>query len=595
MRNLAQDWYLHSQKWTFFNHARLIDLDPKNMKTSPRLMSILKELDNVYTEAKKREQQFYNDFGVTSAAEWSKKYLILGDSKNSKVLNIINSPDMIAILSTGGKNFEVVKNNFIKEMNEAIKRTGENSLSREIGEYIVDITKNSLAQDIGSLFQELGVLGNKKSSIKGTNFSNKDIQQMIFKAIPVKKIPQRVLTSANSEYLKYLRQSLTKVQKNERQRAVLAENYLQQQLVKDGRFSATEIKNILAAFKHEIKKNLQPNAENRLVSESDNLVIGEVSEVGEVIAYMDFLDPFTQDEQGNKIVNSIVTQMGRTLNKSNKKSKVDTIWTAPNGNKYNIQNKNSNADIYRQYQLMGTLESMTEYPTFLPLQSNVSFAYLLNKLYEYKALTTQEQDELAYLLINYNVLNKFADSYEDGTEKEKIAKGSTPNKVIEKKKEKGENVSQIPPALRTQAAVDQIMSKAMQYFMSDLFLPDGKKFTNGLVEKSNDFIIFMDRQLIPKSLIAQKLIGFLIDYKNETMRLYTTTGLKGFGQAQFTDMVLQKKKARMTDPEPDKYDYHNANLVQVGSDFGTIAANNLYVKKISLKFIGKNLVSQSLI
>ena len=82
---------------------------------------------------------------------------------------------------------------------------------------------------------------------------------------------------------------------------------------------------------------------------------------------------------------------------------MDTVWT-PQGNpskKYYIQNKNSNADIFRTFQLENDAQSLSDIPTYLPIQSDVSLEHLLTQLGSKGYLAQDDIDLLIYLFVHF--------------------------------------------------------------------------------------------------------------------------------------------------------------------------------------------------
>lgn len=590
--NLVQEHYLHSSKWTFFNNAhQLSNLDLKNTsRGNTKIDRLIKQLEKTSQTAKTREQEFYTDFGVKNNIEWANKYLLRGganDSDRQKILDVINSPTMISLLTTGGQDFEATQRGMIQYFKEQLNKS---NIPRDIVEYMLDKAIHTNALDISQFFEEVGFIGKGETTIKNKTYTNKEIQKWLFEGFKSSgknfTPPKKILTSVYSDYLKKYQQQIEKVLTRERQRANSAIKYLREQLELKG-LSKDKITTVVQVFEREINKNLskRKNNENRLVSSANNLVTGEVSEVGEVIAYIDFDNPFNYDAAGRvRSINSMVTQLGRDLvdRAGNKvKSKVDTIWTGPStGKKYFMQNKNSNAEIYRQFQLTNDFEKLLNYPSFLTIQSNVSLPYLMEQFTNYHILSEEDKDSLIYLLINYNVLNKFSAKNEST-----IAKGV--------------NDDNIPPAVRTQAAIDQYISQGLQYFLSDL-LPQElvKSSDDEITNRSNDFIIFMDRFLIPKSTILDNLIEFLNDYTQRALSIYTTTSKGKFSNSDYESMVLEKIAARAEEEDGSgrvEYDYHNANLVQAGAEWGQVAYDEVKISRVNIKFTINNLVAKQLI
>ena len=588
--NLIKEHYLHSSKWTFFNNARAVgNLDPKvATKGHTKIDRLIQQLEKTNQLAKSREKEFYDDFKVSNNIEWANKYLLRTGATSDRaiILEVINSPTMISLLTTGGKDFEATQRGMIQYFKDQLN---ESNIPKDIVEYMLDKAIHTNALDISQFFKELGFIGKGETTIKNITYSNKQIQKWLFEGFKASgknfTPPKKILTSIYSDYLKKYQQQIEKVLARERQRANEAIKYLREQLKLKG-LSDNKIDIVVKVFEREINKNLtkRKNNENRLVSSANNLVTGEVSEVGEVIAYIDFDNPFNYDAAGRvRSINSMVTQLGRDLvdRAGNKvKSKVDTIWTGPTtGKKYFMQNKNSNAEIYREFQLTNDFEKLLNYPSFLTIQSNVSLTHLLEQFTNYNILSEEDKDSLIYLLINYNVLNQF--SYDDTN---KIAKGN--------------NDDNIPPAIRTQAAIDQFISQGLQYFLSDLLPAEQIKENGDIAKRSNDFIIFMDRFLLPKSTIIDNLIEFLNDYKKRVLSVYTTSSKGKFSKGDYQSMVMEKLSARAEEEmsgEQIQYDYHNENLVQAGAEWGQVAYDEIQISKVNIKFNINNLIAKQLI
>ena len=588
--NLIKEHYLHSSKWTFFNNARAVgNLDPKvATKGHTKIDRLIQQLEKTNQLAKSREKEFYDDFKVSNNIEWANKYLLRAGATSDRaiILEVINSPTMISILTTGGQDFEATQQGMIEYFKSQLTKS---PIPKDIVEYMLDKAIHTNALDISQFFEEVGFIGKGETTIKNTTYSNKQIQKWLFEGFKASgknfTPPKRILTSIYSDYIKKYQQQLTKVLARERQRADKAKAYLRNQLIAKG-LSNDKVDTVLIAFEKEISKNLRKGkkSENRLVSTATNLVTGEVSEVGEVIAYIDFDNPFNYDAAGRaRSINSMVTQLGRDLvdRAGNKvKSKVDTIWTGPTtGKKYFMQNKNSNAEIYREFQLTNDFEKLLNYPSFLTIQSNVSLTHLLEQFTNYNILSEEDKDSLIYLLINYNVLNQF--SYDDTN---KIAKGN--------------NDDNIPPAIRTQAAIDQFISQGLQYFLSDLLPAEQIKENGDIAKRSNDFIIFMDRFLLPKSIIIDNLIEFLNDYKNRVLSVYTTSSKGKFSKGDYQSMVMEKLSIRAEEEMEGgqiQSDYHNENLVQAGAQWGRVAYDEIQISKVNIKFNINNLIAKQFI
>ena len=570
MANLVQQHYLHSHKWTFFNYSNMIPMI--SPKPNTRLQVLISQLRAMLPNMLNKEQLFYADFGVSDRKQWENKYLIGGTENTDaqKILSIINSPQMIQILYSGVyASQEQLKQKLIKQVESLAKDNIPKAVIKDMQQVIA----SSAGETVGQIFNELGILGGGKGTGPTKNYNNTEIQKMLFSKVISKKKSANLGTiqKETSDTIKQYTRQLIKGSTSTKTRAQRSTEFLRTELQKKG-FSEDKITTLVTAWKFILEQNLAKNEENRLVSNAITTITGEVDETGSVIAYIDFENPF--EKNGNQItaIRSMVQQSGKQLvDRAGKrvKSKIDTIWTSPNGRRYNIQHKNSNAEIYRQFQLTNQLERLPNIPSYIALQGEISFTTLMDRFNMYNILSQEDEDILGYLLINQNVLNNVKE----------LAKGNQHGNIA---------------AEKTQAMIDQIISMGVQYFLSDLGTTE-----NGIPslakDGNNDFVIFMGRFLIPLSMIIRNLIKFLEDYQNSIMRVYTTSYIKGFGQGQYNQMNIEKTEAKKDDPEPNNYDYHNENLVQVGSDYGKQALDKLKIRRISLKFKINNLINQSLI
>lgn len=562
MANLVQAHYLHNSEKTFFNYQKQIDDLDINGKN--RFPEIIKSLNNLLVEAEALENRFYKDFDVKSKEEWESKYLIGTKGNRTKaqiVLSIINSPSMISILKSGSKGIDKQKKEFIRRLKSS--KTLRSQLGEALVNYYINIITNSSTINFGELFKEMGLLGTSNSggaaNIK--KLSNFDIQKYIFKNAKMKNLPTRTLSSTASDYIKQLEREL--ISNNiapEQAKMNNAVNYLKQSLQREG-FSQTEIDIYAKAWRIILQRELKPSAEKRLLSYSLENVTGDVSESGEVVAYIDISNPFSNDGDEIKI-NSMVEQWGRELvtrNGNTVKSKVDTAWRGKSGQVYLMQNKNTSDSVYQNFRYYNDIKSLPDRFTYLPLQREIELSTLATQLQNYHILNQEEKDTLIYLLTNYNVLSKVG----------VIAKGN--------------NDRSAAVASKTQAYIDMLLSKGIQYYISDL-LPIPSK--NGFGD-SYSFIIYMDKILIPKSEILRNLIQFIKDMELQNSRIYTSSYIQGFGESQYNAMFGEKIKVIGEELQMNDnvvFDYHNQALVDIGSRYGNDAADGLRIRNISFRF-----------
>lgn len=559
MANLVQAHYLHSSEKTFFNYQRTVgDLDITGKNRFP---SVIKGLTVDLNNALRLESQFYADFQVNNKEEWERKYLIGIEGERTsaqKVLALVNSPRMIDILSTPKRDKNYEKQQFLQHIQSLTNKIG-----KELVDYYSNIITNSSEVDIGKLLVEMGLFSKGKKF--GHQLSSKTLQQAILKG-RMKTLPKEKIKKHTDSQLKQFYNSFKKIDKksDKANRKAQALTFFNKEIQNLG-IPPAEQKVYSEVWNFILTKELMSDKDVRLFSDKSN-VTGEVSEKGDVLAYVNFENPFVEIN-GETQINSMVQQMGRDLvartGKSGVKSKADTVWIPPNGHKnghkYYMQNKNSSQQIYNQFKFYNNLESLPNWFTYLPLQRQVKLSTLVEQLSNYKILSDDEKDLLIYLLSNYNVLTKMG----------AIAKG--------------ENKEGVSVAGKTQGYIDMILSKGIQYYISDL-LPDESQID---LEKGAAFIIFMDKMLIPKSQIILNLINFIRDLEIQNSRIYTTSYLNGFSTTNYENMV--KEKSRVIQEEEQYSDnivfnYHNQLLVDIGSEYGNKAAEGLWIRNISFRF-----------
>lgn len=576
--------YLHSQKWTFFNYCNdnIPQLQQNNSAGATKsLQHLIKQLETLRDQAVSTEQQFYADFNAKDNFDWARKYLASTDPNAStpqKIQAIINSPEMIAILS--GENEK--SKNLTRAQQEKFIKSAIASAEKSVGAManspeFLQVLMTSARDISGDALMEIAkVLSPNDKDFK----SFRAFEAQFLKDLSAGK--RKYIPTLRAEYqaqqAKKIKESFMGLNdKNKRfARKKKAVEYLKEQLLRLG-VPDDDVKQIAQNW----QKILDGNDENatRLLSEGNTNIVGIVSEVDLTIAYIDISIDDSYNKTGINVKqfqyngSSKVKRFGKAGSVS---AKTDTIWTAPNGHTYNIQNKNSLTDLDTTDQIVNLKENVFGRPLELKLNDEVSLATLEAQLSASKVITKEDISLISYLLVNLNVLSK--DGYaidENGNSVERLYKG----------KGRGSNV---PNAERTQQYVSQILSGAIQLFCSDFNDSSGKlEFSN-----TYSFIIYKGKYLIPMSDVYKSLIQSLQDYFNSVMRIWITSSLSGYSKQEFHDLYNRKREIIEKNPD-EPYDYQNTDLVSEGKKEGEKVLNLIQMGAIRLKiFDPKNYLSQ---
>lgn len=584
MANLVSGPYLHSQKWTFFQNVvnEVVQVSPNdNGKGQGYLNSVIANLEKEVSTLQTREQQFYSDFGVANNVEWANKYLKIAKGQNGtdeqKILSVINSREMIGILTSGNRNMTKLQEQqkgVIQELETLFANSDfPKALVQQLINNAVAATNSGGASDFTEYIQQ--VFNNKG---KVTADQQKILIALLKKAGVVnEKGNTPLIQKLTSTYISKMGRKLapSKKEVTPEEKARLSEAYLREKLT--NQISDDKLETVLKAWRIIVNQDIAKGKSRDLTANTISNVIGEVSEIGEVIAYIEFEKPFEETKDGT-IINSRVTQMGKELvnrlGSNEVKSKKDTVWVGPKTKTpYYIQNKNSIQEIYSEYDNLRVAQALPEkIPSHIPIQGDINLQTLLNKMTQAGVLGFDDSEAIAYMLVNYNVLAKFGDA--------------TKGRIY-----KGRNKSNVAPAGQTQAIIDQLMAQGIRYFLGDLL-----KLKNNEFEVDNvDFIIYQDNWLIPLSMLVKQMILFVTDYSQSLSHIYTKSSLKGgFSMSDFEAMNKAKAEARATDPNPKEHDYHLAQMVNVGVQAGQQVLPGIKVS-VSLKMKLRNLVEAAIL
>ena len=579
MANLidAKRPYLHNKKWNFFNYCN--DQIPQlrngyDLSSDKYIRSLISRLEGLKSHAEEREQKFYDAFGVKDNIKWAEQYLIPKEGKlgnlQQTILRIINSKEMFNILAgdDGTRWTKDMEEEFKKAIAVAERSIGEAAQSENFQKAITQVVEDFSWQSISQVAKSLSsnkngdalfknweselmraILGDAKKSFRislNEKYQKNKVKEM-------KSVIRKKFKVGNSEKITksvaYLRSALASAQ------------------LKDGTtISADVIEKIVAQWEKHLRSNSERS--NRLLSDENSNITGEIGESNDIIAYIRITvdgENYNFDKVYAEGFSDKVKRVGQNGNTNNVSSKIDMVWTAPNGEQFLFQNKNSLTS-WEDYGINSTVDNTFGRPVELKLNDGVKLTTLEEQLMATSVVTQNDIALLSYLLVNLNVLNKFSLSEEDVLHK---GKG----------KKKGKDGKEIPMAEKTQVLVSSILSSAVQFFCADTIELNGKfKF-----DKTYDFINYKSRYLIPMSVVYNSLIISLTDYFKAVMRIWITTRLDGYSTQEFDTLWVIKHLTMMDEPKNVPHDYHNEQLVEAGQDEGEKVLNLIQVNPIRLK------------
>lgn len=598
MANLidANKPYLHSNKWTFFNYcnAEIPQLrDKYDLSKDKYIQSLMAKLEHLKAKAENREQQFYQAFNVKDNLEWAEQYLIPKDGKpgtlQQTILRIINSKEMFDILAVDSTNrwTEDMETELKQAIAVAEKSIGQAAESERFQQAVGQVVENFTWQSLQRVAKSLSKQGQGDALFK-------QWESELMKAI-LNGSKKSFRISLNEKYqknrIKEMKSAIRKKFKvDSSEKIAKSIEYLRNSLtgaqLKDGTTVSPEIAEKVVA---QWEKHLRAKTErsNRLLADEGSNITGEIGESNDIIAYIrleiegenyNFTNVYAEGFSDK------VSRLSNNGNQNNVSSKTDMIWTAPNGQKFYFQNKNS-LTTWEDYGIKDSVNNTFGRPVELKLNDEVKLETLESQLMATKVISKNDVALLSYLLVNLNVLNKYS-----------LKKEYLLHKGRGQRKTKGEDGEDIVMAARTQQFASQILTSAVQFFCSDIdSLNNDFQFTN-----MYDFINYKSRYLIPMSMVFNSLIISLTDYFNSVMRIWITTQLDGYSQQAFNALYSRKQDIMKKEPKEVPYDYHNEALVEEGQKEGASVLNLIRVNPIRLKifnpeeFFTKNLLSSGL-
>jgi len=528
MANLVETGrpYLHMRADTFMKNLS-VEYHP-NGKNPLKLNTTV--LENLLEKAQATEKQFYKDFGVSDALEYSEKYLARDYGSRAQIaFQIWNSNRFRKYLYNKRSNAEIV-----------------NLLQSKIGKFLTaEMTqelKNSedIEKTISDILRRLLV----QLDVKGKNIVSMNVQKKIREAIMGKtKKKMRSLTTGGGTIPKMVQEIVYDKGKLKNSSSRLYQIFKEMFLARTGEKDSPAIDDFLAPYREELLNN------KVLLSNQRSNVIGEFGETGEVITINLSIknDPKLQDAQVERTSNKPISRIGLPKNQT-VKSKIDMTITSPSGRVYYFQQKNTDKNLFLEFENLGLMNMKNE-SLFFNAHSKVSMETFRKQVEAVMGETESHNlDILEYLLVNINVLNK---GYKGPT----LYKRETPD---------GTGVY----SHWAMKMLSDIVSQYCQVYFSDLI-----EETNSLVINSYDFITFGGRILIPMSEIYEGFLKNLKDTetkinKNSTYLDVGTTLSSKYTKSDFKRMVEAKENAVGKYGFWKNGNYQLRNLVAAGKNAG---------------------------
>lgn len=530
--------YLHMSAGTFVNN---VAGEYKTTSNQTRIPLDTTLLETLALDAKNIEQNFYKDFGVSSAVEWADKYLARGNTNLYQIaLSVWNSHRFKNKLYgelSAEQVLQKVENKLGKEVKQQLEKeivqssSLENALTAVIKKNLMDLIDNPRAQKDfrRSIVGETGK--QMRRIITGSTVIPQLVKSILFEEAT--NLPQK----AENCY-QFFKAEVTK------------------KLQEKGLFYNTNDLDIeLQPYKELLKSET-------LLKNQRNNIIGEVEETGDAVTLTLRFQQEGKDFKVNSIPNKKVKRIGID---HEVKTKVD-MTIQGKSRTYRIQQKNTDKDIFHEFEDIGN-QVLQNHSLFFTAHSSINFDTFRKQVEKVfgKNIVMGEiswnseksyLDLLEYLIVNINVLNQTYNEDKGG-------------KLY--KKEPPIGADGIYPRLAMKLLSD-IITKYCLLFFSDI----EKEMADLTKTNRYDFIIFNSRILIPMSTIYDGFIQNLKQVSNQVNKeatyLDVGTAFKKnqvFSQSDYDNMVSDKEEAVASEGGflPSKK-YSNTNLVQIGKDYG---------------------------
>lgn len=573
--------YLHSQSWTFLNYYKNYVNTNDEVSNAQSVMDKARtQLENLYSEAKITEGQFYTDFGVKDNFEWAQKYL-KSNSKDASIFQIvqyiIDSEEMYTILlGKSNKMDKASRDNFEKLALETTKAISEDLFeSKEFNDLIAQTAINLTTENLLRIEEKFRGIsdGAFREWQKGT------LGKMLERRL-IPNSTQSYLQDRIDEILKKYKTNDGPAQKTKIRKAV---DYLKAQMANRGIQEG-----IITAVANEWETYLESGAlSNRLLSGEGNNIAGSISEVAPNVAKVVFTLP--EGKGSHSQYKAAVEEFGTTKVKrygsnTTVSAKTDNIWRAsPNGRAYRIQYKNSLTTMDEEEIIFGEGEErrLGGRPVQLKLNDESKLSTLEDQLLASGIYNEEDLKVLSYLLVNLNVLSN--QSLIDAVNKKRAeeVKRSISGRLYKAKPKKvNPDEPEIKPVIGIQQKISQILSGAVQLFCSDFFGDDNELPT---MRDRYEFIVYKGKYLIPMSDIYQSLLYSMENYFNQVARIWITSQLKsGYTGDMFAGLWAKKLTAIQSEDKKAKKDYHLPELVKTGKEGGAEVFNLIKINGIRL-------------
>lgn len=551
--------YLHSSIANFQN----VFAGRNNYEVRKNYLSqqgIYKEIDILIQKARAMEDNFYADFNVTSAGDFSQQYLLLGVNSGNvvdktlrqKILWIVNSINFTKTLQVAldaEETFKAINKLFGDKLSADVKGLNKTKLNIEVGRAVLDAIAKGAASQSGDV----------------TKRALKKAQDAMLKPFFGDNLPG-LLSSNKSLYIKQIVDTYLRYQSGGIH-ARIVDNcipYFKTQCVilkisaEDTLFLSNKLEQILLAQ--------LAASEGGLASQAFFTDSGQTGFVGE---YGITLANNFSKVVGQKMVETVVYKLNKdsTASRTIKEGKKETRSEANptdmefiglhSGRTYYIQAKNSFDDMFSDYN-----KSKERYSA--KFNEEINIKSLMAQMVGNDIITPATANELMYALMNYEFLSQY---------------NQNPNTVHTTTRKDGgmnKNDEQIMKKF-----ISQLLANGILYYLGAESLRDIPKNFSG-----NLFVILANTFLVPISYFLEAIKWGLQGYQKEAMALVarpaTIIKSNNYNKA-FADTLYDDKLDVIADLNDSQYVYPT-NLLKVGADAGEELLNHTKVSGIYINF-----------
>ena len=530
--------YLHMSAGTFVNN---VAGEYKTTSKQTRLPLDTTLLESLALDAKKIEQNFYEDFEVADAVEWADKYLARDNNNLYQIASSVWNSHRFKNKLYGELSTEQVLQKVESKLGTKVKQQLEKEISQSAS--LENAVTAVITNILMSLIDNPQAQKDFRKSIVGE--TGKQMRRIISGSTVIPQLTKSIL----------FEESTNLIQKAENCYQFFKEEVIKKLREKRLFYDTDDLDTELKPYKELLKSDT-------LLKNQKNNIIGEVEEKGDAVT---LALRFKQEKKDFK-VNSIPNKKVKRIGVDQKvKTKID-MTIQGKSRTYRFQQKNTDKDIFREFENIGN-QALQNHSLFFTAHSTINFdtfrkqvEKVFGKNIVVAGISQNSEksylDLLEYLIVNINVLNQTYNQDKGG-------------KLY--KKEPPINAEGTYPRLAMKLLSD-IVTKYCLLFFSDI-----EKEMEDLTKTNRyDFIIFNSRFLIPMSVIYDGFIQNLKQTSNqinkEATYLDAGTAFKKnqlFSQSDYNEMVSEKESAVADEGGflPSKQ-YSNTNLVQIGKNYG---------------------------